>query len=394
MAEEGLAVAERVDDLAARCHLLNQIGFARYFLGQPRHALAALEAALAVAPKTDHELHRHIMHTLGYVHFHLGDYARSLACHEAAYADHQAAGDYNGVAWGGFDIAASHLEMGHFAEAQRYLDEGLALARRIGARPAEAYGLILLGCWNLHCGNYTSALDRFRQAQLTQEELRTEHGRVASELGMGLAFYQLGDLDEARRCLEAAVARARAIGHRRRLIETLVALGLVAVAGGQIPAARGSLDEAVALARQSDHREGLASGLAALARVERAGGNPVGALTHAGEAIRVAQESALPVCEMWGEVEAGLALLAQGDPAAALEHTGRAVAFVPRAHQGWIGAEQVHLAHAQVLRSLSRLDEAAGQDRLAEAFIRAKAERIPDPSQRERYLRFVCAAIG
>ncbi len=392
-AEEGLAVAERVNDLAARCHLLNQIGFARYFLGQPQPALVALEAALALAPETDREIRRHIMHTLGYVYFHLGDYARSLACYEAAYTDHQAVGDYNGMAWGSFDIGAVHLEMGHFAEAQHYLDEGLALARRIGARPAESYGLILLGCWNLHCGNYVLALGHFQQAQLTQEELRTEHGRVAGELGMGLAFYQLGVLDEARRCLESAVARARAIGHRRRLTETLVGLGLVAVAAGQIPAARGSVDEAVALARQCDHREGLASGLAALAHAERQEGDPVSALAHAREAIRVAQESALPVCEMWGEMEAGLALLVQGEPEAALEHTGRAVALMPRAHQGWIGTEQVHLAHAQVLCSLNRLDEAAGQVRLAEALIRAKAERIPDSSQRKRYLHFANAAI-
>lgn len=388
-AEEGLAVAERVNDLSARCHLLNQIGFARYFLGQPHHALTALEAALALAPKTDREIRRHITHTLGYVHFHLGDYGRSLACYKAAYTDHQAVGDYNGMAWADFDIAASHLEMGHLTEAQQRLDEGLALAQRIGARPAEAYGLILLGCWNLHCGNYVSALDRFRQARLTQEELRTEHGRVAVELGMGLGSYHLGDLAEARRCLESAVIRAQAIGHRRRLTETLIALGLVAVAAGQIQVAHGNLNEAAALARESDHREGLASGLAALARAERAGGDLAGALAHAIEAVHVAQENALPVCEMWGEVEAGLALLAQGEPETALEHTRRAVALVPHAHQGWIGAEEAHCAHALVLQALGRAESAAEQTRLAEAIIRAKAERIPDPSQRERYRQFI-----
>lgn len=388
-AEEGLAVAERVNDLSARCHLLNQIGFARYFLGQPLHALAVLEAALALAPQADREIRRHITHTLGYVHFHLGNYARSLACHEAAYADHQAVGDYNGMAWASFDIAASHLEMGHFTEALQHLDEGLALARRIGARPAEAYGLILLGCWNLYRSNYIAALDHFRQAQLTQEELRTEHGRVAVELGMGLTFYHLGDLAEARRCLDSAVARARTIAHRRRLTEALVALGLVAVAAGQMPVARNSLDEAVALARQSDHREGLASGLAALARAERASGDPAGALAHAAEAARVARESTLPVGEMWGEMEAALALLVQDEPEAAQEHTERALALLPQAHEGWIGAEEVHRAHALVLQALGRAESAAEQTRLAEAIIRAKAERIPDPSQRERYHQFI-----
>ena len=102
--------------------------------------------------------------------------------------------------------------------------------------------------------------------------------------------------------------------------------------------------------------------------------------------VHVTREIALPVCEMWGEVEAGLALLAQGELVAALEHTGRAVALVPQANECWIGTEQVHRAHARVLRALGRTDTADEQARLADAIIEAKAGRIPDPEQRRRYI--------
>ncbi|MBM4467124.1 MAG: tetratricopeptide repeat protein, partial [Chloroflexi bacterium] len=388
-AEEGLALTDRLHDEPARSRLLAQIGFAHYFLGQPQAALTALESALAVAgEEASPDMRGRITHILGYVYFHLGNYARSLAYQQEAYACHQQTGDHNRVAWDGLDIGAVHLEMGHFAEAWQYLTEGLALARRIGTRPAEAYGVTLLGCWELHHGDYTAAAARFQQALSMQQELHSGHGTVAAGLGMGLAFYHLGDLAQARRCLESAVERARSIGHRRRLAETLVGLGLVEVAAGQLSAACDSLDEAVALARQSDHREGLASGLAALARAERESGDPVSALAHAREAIRVAQESALPVCEMWGEVDVGLVLLAQGEPVAALEHTERAVALLPQAHEAWIGTEEVHRAHALVLRALGRVEEADEHARRAEAIVEAKADRILDPQQRQRYLRF------
>jgi tetratricopeptide (TPR) repeat protein len=278
--------------------------------------------------------------------------------------------------------------MGRKAEAEQYLTEHLSLARRIGARPAEAYGLIQCGSWALGQGDYVAAADLFQQALAMQQVLRTEHGQVAARLGIGLALYHLGDLAEARRWLERAAKLARSIGHRRRLAEALVGLGLVELADSQPLAARWPLAEAVEVARLSECRESLAAGLAALARTERQSSDLASALAYAGEAVRVAQEGPLPVCQMWGEMEVGLALLAQGQPAAALEHTGRAVALLPQAHEEWIGTEEVHRAHARALQALGRDEEADGHLRRADAIVEAKAARIPNREQRQRYLQF------
>ena len=390
VADEGLALANRLKDASACSRLLAQIGFAHYFLGQPRDALTTLESALAVAGEgIDPEMRGRIAHILGYVYFHMGDYARSLTCQQEAYVCHQTVGDHDRVAWDDLDIGAVYLEMGRFAEARQHLTEGLTLARQIGARPTEAYGLTLLGCWELHSGCYIAAADRFQRARSIQQEIHSEHGQIAAEEGMGLAFCHLGDLDEARRWLERAVERARSIGHRRRLAEALVGLGLVEFADNRLGAARRCLTEAVELAHASECRESLAAGLAALARTEREGGDPVRALVHAREAVRVAQEGTLPVCQMWGEMEVGLALLSQGQPAAALEHTGRAVALLPQAHEGWIGTEEVHRAHARVLQALGCIEEAEEHVRQAEAIIGVKAGHISDSGLRQRYLERV-----
>jgi tetratricopeptide (TPR) repeat protein len=261
------------------------------------------------------------------------------------------------------------------------------LARRIGARPAEAYGLTLLGSWELHQGNYLAATDRFREARSAQQRLRNDHGIVAAALGAGLALYHLGDLAQGRRLLRGAVRRARSIAHRRRLAESLVALGLLETAAASLGAARSCLLEAVELARDGECWESVAAGLAALARVERTRGNVYDALERTGEAIRVARRRELSAVEVWARTERGLALLDQGDLTEAVAETGQAVAEVSNLHEAWIGTEEVHRAHARVLRALGRTKEAREQDELAEAVIQSKADGIPDPEARRCYLQ-------
>ncbi len=386
VAEEGLPLADQAHDTAARCYLLTQIGFAHYFLGQSQPALTALESALAMTPEADRETRRHITHILSYVHFHLGNYARSVAYLQASYADHQAFHDYNGMAWAGLDIGAVYREMGRLDEAEQYLTEHLHLAQHVGARSAEAYGLIQLGSWELRRGHYVTAVALFQQALSTQQALRTEHGRVAAELGSGIAFYHLGDVAAARHWLEQAIERARRIQHRRRLMEALIGLGLVEIAAGQLVAARANLTEAVALARDSGSRANLAAGLAALARAERRLGNCTTALSLAAEAVHIGREIAVPVSELWGELELGLARLAQGDVATALAHSGRAVDLLSQNDESWITTEQVRYARARILRAAGCTQEAEEQARLAAAMIGVKAEHIPDPQQRRIYL--------
>ncbi|MDH7472772.1 MAG: AAA family ATPase [Anaerolineae bacterium] len=389
-AEEGLALAEHLNDTSARCDLLVQIGFAHYFLGQPWQGLTALESALALAEeKAGPEILGSITHHLGYVCLHLGEYAEALAYMQEAYACHQEMGDYNGMAWAGLDIGFLHLKLGHFAEAERHLTESLALTQRIGVRPAEAYALTYLGYWQLYRGDYAAAADRLQQTLPMQQAVQYEHGAVAAEMGIGFAFYHLGDLAKARHWLQGAVKRARAVAHRRRLAKALIGLGLVELADDEPLAAHCYLTEAVELARSSECRENLALGLAILARIKRQQGDLAGAMAYACEAMRTAQEIGLAVCEMLSEMETGLALLAQGKVEAALEHTERAIALLPQAHEGWIGTEEVHRAHARVLQALGRIEEADEQDRRAQAIIAAKADRIPDPQQRRRYLQSV-----
>jgi len=388
VAEEGLILADCLPDRSAYCYLLTQIGFAYYFLGKPKLALKALDSALRMTPGMDDETRRHIIHILGYVHFHLGNYACALAYQQQSYAAHQAIGDYNGMVWAGLDMAATLQKMGRFAEAEQYITYNLGLAQRIGAHSAEGYGLIQSGSWELCRGNYVVAEETFHQAMTIQKGLRTEHLLVAAEVGIGFALHHLGDSVEARCWLEKAIERACPIQHRRRIVEALIGLGLVACSTHQYHTAQRFLTEAVALARESECRGNLAVGLAALARAERNLGNLSLALVDALEAIEISNNIAVPTYLMWGELERGLVRLAQGDLETALAHTQRAIDLMPQSDEAWIGTEQVYRAQSYVLRALCRVEAADKVNRLSDGIIEAKAARIPDLRRRQHYLEF------
>jgi DNA-binding SARP family transcriptional activator len=388
--EEGIAIAQRLDDTVAQSRLLAHVGFAHYFLGQPQPALVALESAIDLSGEDmDPDMRGRISHILGYVHYHLSNYRRALEYQREAYGCSRGIGDHNRMAWNLMDVGFLYLKLGHFSEAHKQLTDSLALARRIAARPAEAYALTLLGDWELYRGSYAVALDRYQESLVMQVEVGSKHGIVAAEEGAGFALYHLGDLHRGREKLQRALEHAREIGHQRHVALSLIRLSLVEDAAGSPSASRPLLTEALTVARESQCPENVAAALAALARTERERGDSAAALEWAREAAHVARTHGLLTCRSWAELEAGLALLAREEPQQALDHTTQVVESLPRMHEAWIGTEQVHRAHSSVLQALGRTEEARQQAELAEAVIQSKADRIPDPDTRQRYLHHV-----
>ena len=389
LAKEGITLAENLTDLKAQGYLRSQLGFANYFLGKPCAALQALEEALRLLPAEDCETRRHVTHILGYVHFHLGNYLLALGYQQQAYRDHQALGDFNGMVWAGLDTGAIYLQIGRLKDAEQVINEHLQMAQRMGAQSAEGYGLNQLGGLELKKGNYQAALLAFQRSLSLQETLRTEHGRIAAQLGMGFAYYHLGTVAAAQHWLHKAIATARRVGHQRRLIEALIGLGLTEMFKGQFEKAKHCLLEAVQIARDSQSLGNLAAGLAALGRLYRKLGEYEAAQRYASEAVQIAQQLQFIAGEMWAEVELGLLYLAQGKTEEALFHTQRAIELADCEDEGWIGREQVHRAQALALRALDRQQEAKLHERMAENIWAAKAALVTDGELRSTYVRAV-----
>lgn len=412
-AEAHLPLAQRIGDRGAESRLLAYAGFARYFLGQPEAALIALESAIAAGgQQMDVVTRGRISHILGYVAYHLGNYPRALHYHREAYDQSLEIHDQDRMAWNLMDIGFIHLNLGAFSEAKRCLEESLAIAHRIAAKPAEAYALTLLADWELYQGNYATALDGYRESLILQEAVGSQHGILAAENGVAFATYHLGDLATAREAFERALSRGRVISHQRHISLSLIGLGLVALdrgaradslddrqdlghkaLGNQHADAGQLLTEALAVAQDSRSAENRAAALAALARLHRQMGDPLLALNRATSAARLARDHGFMTCLAWAEAETGLALLAMDEPQPALSHTACAIEGVARSHEAWIATEEIHCAHARVLYALGRADEAHRQTDLTHAIVQAKAERILDPGMRQRYLNTAHARL-
>jgi DNA-binding SARP family transcriptional activator len=388
LAEEGLVLAERLDDRPARLRLLAQIGLAHYLLGQPRPALSALDPALELSEaEKDLEIRVDISQFLGHVHYHLGNYKESLANHQEAYNYSCKIGDRGGMAWSLMNLGLMRLKLCQWDESKQNLEEGLSLARQTGILPAEGYAYTLLGQWELCQGNYVGAYVLLTNAMPIHQGGQSEHMLVINEEESGVVLYQLGDLEKARICLQRAIDRARLIGFCRLLAGALTGMGLVEISSRRFSLANTYLDEAVNLARKIECSEYLSRALTTLSRAKRLTGELTEALMCATDAEKIARENDLVVYQMWAHLEASLSLLGQGEQKKALERTQQAVAMVGKAHEGWLGSEQVYLGYAKVLRAVGNIQKAEEQEAMADEIIQSKASRVTNPKQRLQFLQ-------
>jgi tetratricopeptide (TPR) repeat protein len=166
-----------------------------------------------------------------------------------------------------FDAGQLCCFMGRYTDAQRYLEESLALAREIGDKT-----------------------------------------RIASALTpLGWAAVGLGDLTKARTYSEEAVALARELGKQRELAVALMALAQLHRMEGRLALAEPLYAEALSLARELCDQETAAIGLLNLAMVYIDCASGTRARPMLAEAIAIARQVGLrPVGQSALEVTAGL----------------------------------------------------------------------------------------
>ena len=163
-----------------------------------------------------------------------------------------------------FDAGQICYFMGRYAEAQRYLEESLAIAREIG-----------------------------------------DTSWIASTLQpLGMVCLGEGQFGEARNHLEEALALARELGDKRELAAASNALAQLHRMEGRLDAAESLYQDVVALARELHDQESTAIGLLNLAMVAVGRASAAGARTMLLEVLTIAedigskpaQQSAMEVC--------------------------------------------------------------------------------------------------
>lgn len=230
----------------------------------------------------------------------LGTLRRRTGAHEEAQRDleealalHRRGGGRDGAARCLEELALLHADGGRFDAALAHADETLKLSRRIGDRDLVAAGLHLVGQIELRLGRLAEAAANLEEAHRLLRESRSPRRLPGCLMDLGDVQRLSGRADEARRLFQEAAFLSRKIGERRLEADAMLRLGDAHLVDNDYDRASVSCRKAAALAEGS----GLARLEAAVAllraRVElvRPGGDVVRAEIEALDALRRSEET-------------------------------------------------------------------------------------------------------
>lgn len=143
------------------------------------------------------------------------------------------------------------LYMGAYAEAQRYLEESLAIAREIDDRSRVALVLQPLGMALLGRGDFANGRARLAEALALAESLGDEREIAAALSAMAQLRRVEGALDDAEALNERALAICRKLGDRESIATGMLNLAMVAIERRDATRAREMLLQVMTLAEET-----------------------------------------------------------------------------------------------------------------------------------------------
>src|SRR5215831_305899 len=135
-----------------------------------------------------------------------GDDRGAIKYFEQALAIHRTTGNRTSQAATLHNIGLAYIHLGEPAKAREYLEKSLEICRTIGERYGEAYALTDLGAAAVESGEPSRGLAYFQEALPLRRATGDMEGESATLRRMAIAKRRLGDLEGARRDLEAALA--------------------------------------------------------------------------------------------------------------------------------------------------------------------------------------------
>jgi predicted ATPase/Tfp pilus assembly protein PilF/DNA-binding XRE family transcriptional regulator len=159
-------------------------------------------------------------------------------------------------------------EQQRYAEAQTFLEQGLAVDQQLGERNDMAMSLASLAGLHYHQGNYEQAVQLFEASLAIHRELGDIHSVALMLNNLGEVAWRTNQAQAAQRALDEALLLARQLDAHRLLPYVLNNLGTLARRSHDEPAARAAFGEALEqLSRTGDRAEIVTSllGIAALA---------------------------------------------------------------------------------------------------------------------------------
>jgi ATP/maltotriose-dependent transcriptional regulator MalT len=154
-------------------------------------------------------------------------------------------------------VAAAHLaqSMGDITTGRTYIEEGLALLRRLGDKAAAAHALAFLGLMTLTRGEYAMARTHAEESLALFDEVSEQWGRPYALHLLGHIAAVQGDVARAAVYSEQLLAFYRQIGYKRAVGISLNDKAVIAQLQGDWEHAVALYAECLVIFREVGHKE-------------------------------------------------------------------------------------------------------------------------------------------
>jgi len=220
--QQALELAGHMDDPLTLAHSLNRLGNWHVNIEQPREALRYHQEALALFQQA-HDQHglAETYDLLGMTNALGGSLLQASANYQQAIALFQELDDRQGLAsslatlavlGGEYETETMVPAPTSFAECLHFGEQAIKIAREIGQRSAEIYALCALGQYLGPRGEYAYALKVAQEGLALAGQIEHHQWMTHGYWELGVLYFDLLALNEARTSLEHALALAHEVG--------------------------------------------------------------------------------------------------------------------------------------------------------------------------------------
>jgi class 3 adenylate cyclase/tetratricopeptide (TPR) repeat protein len=312
---------ERAGQAAQAAGYLRRAGEKALATSAFREAVGLFERALALLPAGSPERVAAAIGA-GEALVRLGEHAQARRWLEEGLALAQKLGDEGSCAEASAHLGGVAFERGEWTEAMARLRESIALARQIGDKARLAHALLNLGWVYFKQGAYLEARTGFEEGLALHQELGNRQGQARALDGLGSVAVMLGEYKEARSLYLETQVLHRELGDRRGEATALSNLGEAARLQADYAAAQSYYLESLPIAKETGNRFNVAITLGNLGHAAAALGDYATARSYYGEALQGAM--AIGTIPFALDALAGLASVQEhtGQPEQALELLG------------------------------------------------------------------------
>jgi len=209
---------------------------------------------------------------IGGVHLLLGRFREALGYYRQALAVSEKLRSTTSMSQDHGNIALCLLGLGEVDEALGHLDRAIELADRAGMQQDRAYWLRVKASAFVQKGRYDLALQSYRAALATYEELGARAELAEALGGFGNLYLLLGDTASAEREFGRALELSQAVGLDRGVTSSLMEIGDLEFRRKRTDAAEAAYEQARRRAADTGVKHVLAGSQLRLARVHRSTG--------------------------------------------------------------------------------------------------------------------------